>query len=136
MRTRWLTSTLIAGLVLASAGTASACAGRGERGVAVDRNLITEDEAATVSASTAWEIVSQLRPQFLRGRGRSSARNARSDLPIVYLDNVRLGGTGQLRTIPANVVMSIEFISAPDATTRWGTGHTAGAIDVRTRFRH
>ena len=135
MRTRSINATLLVGLLAASPGT-SACASRGDVTPSLDRNVITAEEAETVTgASTAYDIVSHLRPEFLRGRGRSSGRTTRPDLPIIYFDNVRLGGVGQLRTIPAQSVETIVFISAADATTRWGTGHTGGAIEVRTRPR-
>jgi hypothetical protein len=53
---------------------------------------------------------------------------------VVFLDNTRLGDLEQLRTIPTTIILSIHLVSATDATTRWGTGYSAGVIEVRTRY--
>ena len=50
----------------------------------------------------------------------------------------RRGGSGditrdELALIPVSDVESIRRVSASDATTRFGTGFPAGAIEVRTR---
>jgi hypothetical protein len=50
----------------------------------------------------------------------------------VYLNNVRHGGVMSLRDILVTDIQEIRFISASDATTRWGTGHGSGVIMVRT----
>jgi hypothetical protein len=115
-------------LVLAAAACAST-------GTTTSRNsdVITADEIQTASVSTAYEAVQRLRPTFLRGRGQSSISNPGSDLPVVYVNGLRSGGVDQLHTIPAQDVQTIRFISASDATTRYGTGHTGGVIEVTTR---
>jgi hypothetical protein len=38
-----------------------------------------------------------------------------------------------LRTIALADVLDVTFLSGPDATTRYGTGHVGGALLVRTR---
>lgn len=97
-----------------------------------DRNLITAEEISAARGTNAWDIVEELRPVFLQARGPRSVRLATSDLPVVYLDGVRMGPASELRTIAAISITSIRFLSAADATTRWGTGHSAGVIHVRT----
>jgi hypothetical protein len=49
---------------------------------------------------------------------------------VVYMDDTRLGEVASLSTIPAGRVREIRYISASDATTRWGTGHSSGVIQV------
>jgi hypothetical protein len=97
------------------------------------RNVITAEQIAETSATDAYEAVQRLRPEFLRGRGPTSVRDPNPTLPVVFLDNTRLGGLQQLRNIPVQIIETIEYLSASDATTRWGTGYTGGAIEVRTR---
>ena len=51
----------------------------------------------------------------------------------VYLDGFRYGSVESLATIPAMNVVEVRWLSAMDATTRFGTGNTAGAIAVTSR---
>jgi hypothetical protein len=51
----------------------------------------------------------------------------------VYVDGVQFGHVRELRSIPADEVERIQFMSATDATIRFGLGHLAGAILVFTR---
>ena len=51
----------------------------------------------------------------------------------VYLDGVVFGGVESLATISAREVLEVHWLSAFDATTRYGTGHVNGAIEVTTR---
>jgi hypothetical protein len=51
----------------------------------------------------------------------------------VYLDDARLGGVEQLRWIPATTVREMRFLSAIEATTRYGVGHSGGAVVVMSR---
>lgn len=82
---------------------------------------ITEEEITQASAGTAYEAVQRLRPMWLMG--------SRGDFPQVYVDNL----PSSLETIMANEVREIEFLNAGDATTRFGTGHTGGAIIVKRK---
>ena len=76
------------------------------------------------NASTAIEVVRRLRPAWLLSRGAD---------PVVYVDNVRRpGGVDALFNVPVGQIRLLEFIGAADATTRWGTGHTGGVIQVLT----
>ena len=80
---------------------------------------------------TAYSVVQSLRPMWLRKRGRSSINNE-GDI-VVYVDGSRYGTPGELRNIPATEVASMRFLSAAEATNRYGTGHPHGAILVNTK---
>lgn len=110
----------------------AACASSGGTGSTSprDRNLITAEEISALNVATAFDVVRQLRPEFLRSRGTMSMRQADSEYAIVYMNGMRLGGPEQLHQIRATDVQAIRYISAADATTRWGTGHTGGVIEV------
>jgi hypothetical protein len=54
-------------------------------------------------------------------------------MPLVYVNGVRYGEPQTLRNLRVQEVEEIRFISATDATTRWGTGHTGGVIEVMLR---
>ena len=92
-----------------------------------NRNLITAEELSELSVSTCYEAVRRLRPAWLQARGRSP-------LPVVFRNNARWGGDPRsLESIRINSVSEIRFLSASDATTRYGTGFTGGVILVVTR---
>jgi hypothetical protein len=93
-----------------------------------------------VQFGSAYDIVRVLRPSMLTSRGITTARSQsqsrvwEADHGIkVYLDGIRYGGVESLATIPANTVREIRWLSAGDATIRYGTGNVAGAIVVATR---
>ena len=96
------------------------------------RELITRTQIEATPAQDAYDLVQRLRPEYLRERGVSSISRGPA-LPVVYMDGVRRGGPEILKTIRSNEIEEIRFISATDATTRWGTEHTAGAIDIKMR---
>jgi hypothetical protein len=109
----------------------SACASTGSPERA-SLDVVTRAEMDGVHAADAYALLQRLRPQFLRSRGAVSMRNSSDSYPIVYLNNVRHGGVMSLRDIVADDIQEIRFISAADATTRWGTGHGSGVILVLT----
>lgn len=112
------------------AGCASA-GGSGSSGG--NRNVLTAEELRTETAQTLEDAIRQQRPQWLQIRGVTSMNN-QGDI-VVYQDGNRMGGREVLRGIPVTVVESVRFLSAGEATTRYGTGHAHGAIVVVTRRR-
>jgi hypothetical protein len=93
-----------------------------------ERNLITADEIAASGAVTAWQAVERLRPHMLQIRG-TSGLGSRDQL-AVYLDGQRAGDESTLTSIQAHEVSQIRFLSGSEATNRYGTGHSLGAIVV------
>lgn len=97
-------------------------------------DVLTRSEIETARASNALELLQQLRPQFLRSRGALSIRDPAAGHPVVYMNNMRYGDIESLRTIGIEEIDEIHYISAADATTRWGTGHAGGVIQVRANY--
>ena len=99
------------------------------------RNLITYEEikATKTPGWTAWDLIAQTRPNFLRTRGATSLRDTTPVRAVVYVDGVLYGKIESLRNLNVEEIREIEFISAGDATTRFGTDHLGGAILIRTR---
>ncbi len=105
----------------------AACASAGQGGddrPRRDPNLITFVEMADWSSNTLHEVIQTLRPRWLQGRGRG--------VPAVVLDTRRVD-LGTLRTLRPTDVELVRWVSAPDATTRFGTGYANGLIEVVTR---
>jgi outer membrane cobalamin receptor len=129
MTTRILLAAVVLSLVTACGTSPRA----GSAGAGGDRNVILSEEISQVDNATALDVVQRLRPHFLQRRGPTSIRAQESSYPVVYIDGLRRGDINELRQIPAGTIERIEYVSAADATTRWGTGHVAGVISVTTR---
>jgi len=98
------------------------------------RNVITADEIARVNAATALEAIQRLQPAMLtKHRGPSSLHLEDQAQITVYLDGTRFGGVGSLSLIEATSILEIRFLSASEATFRYGTGNSGGAIEIKSR---
>lgn len=125
-----LALTLLTALICGPA----ACASTGERASSGGSYTpTTQEELEDLSDSDAFAAVQRLRPSWLRHRGATSVRNPQPNTPIVYVDGNRRGSLSELRRIAINDVNVIRFVPPRDATTRYGTGHPAGVIEVETR---
>jgi hypothetical protein len=52
---------------------------------------------------------------------------------VVYVNGARAGTVRELEQFSRASIKEMRYFSPTDATTRWGTGHTLGAISVTTR---
>lgn len=119
--------TFLAAFGLATIAAACASGAGGERGPRRDPNLITAEELADFASLNCLEVVQRLRPRWLQGRAGD---------PVAVRDGNRLGlAVDYLDQIPAGDVESLRFLAATDATLRFGTGVTGGAILVTSRSR-
>jgi len=96
--------------------------------------LLSEEEVRGSTASTVYELLQALRPQWLRVRGD----NAHGDVNVetagirVYVERGYVGGVDALRQISTAEVTTVEFMDAATATYRLGQGNPLGAIVVHT----
>jgi len=95
-------------------------------------DVITREDLERTSAETAMEAVSLLRPQWLRKR---PARTPGDPEPVVgvVVDGRPRGTLDDLASLRTAAVEQMVFLSATDATIRYGTGFAGGAIVVTTR---
>ncbi len=131
MLTQRFTS-LVAGLALlacatpASSGTATAPRS--------STDLITSAELATVPQSDLYAAIQQLRPSFFQTRGVTSPGVGTAPEVIqVYVNGIHKGGLETLHQLSAIDIKDVLRLSATEATQRYGTGHTMGAIVVTLR---
>ena len=116
----------------ASGGTRTEAKGA-ENTTAQRRNtdVITVDELATVGHYDLYAAINQLRPSYLVTRGVTSLGVATAPEVIqVYVDGARKGDLQVLHQINASDVKEVRHLSATEATQRFGTGNTMGAIVV------
>ena len=122
-------------LVVAASQGATACAAGGTASTPSNSpNVIEAEEIVSSSASNAYDLIRQVRPNWLRGRGASTSRGGTA-LPVVYLGSVRQGGVETLQGFATNGIATLRFVDAVSATTRYGDGHGGGVIEVVLRRR-
>lgn len=113
-----------------------ACASSGQSGGASrSRDLITSEQLMEVPYNTVFEAVRALRPRWLQTRNVASLRSQERHTPRVYVDGQLRGEVNELSRLVPHEVEEIRYMSASDATTRFGTNHIAGAIVITTRRR-
>lgn len=95
-------------------------------------NVLTREELESVQVSTAYDAVQRLRPQWM-SRPLAPTGQPGSNPILVYVDRHQVGTLDELRHMTVDQIEQMEFISAPDATTRYGTGHASGIIEVTSR---
>jgi hypothetical protein len=112
----------------------TACASSPREGAATagSQSVITREEIAASGFANMEDVITRLRPQYLRGRGRTTIMGPPDEV-AVYLDNSHLGNATALRGITASSVVRVEYISGPDTGFRFGMNHPAGVIHITTR---
>jgi len=108
---------------------AGCASGGGEGRPRQDPNQITAEELANYGSLTCYEVIQRLRPRWLQRRGSEQD-------PVVYQDGNRVGSAAD---VPGGMIVtdvqSMRYLDASNATTRYGTGHGSGAIEITTRRR-
>ncbi|HEY5022716.1 MAG TPA: TonB-dependent receptor plug domain-containing protein [Gemmatimonadaceae bacterium] len=96
--------------------------------------LITEEEVVASLATTAYELIHNLRPNFLSYRGETSFdKRTSTPYPNVYVDDQPFGTVSILQSIPASDVSTIRLYRSGEAMTKYGTGNAGGVIAIITR---
>jgi hypothetical protein len=103
-------------------------------------DYVTSIEVAATPASSAYDLVSRLRPNWLRPGGISSMAGGRisGQVTLVYLDGNKMGEIDVLKSISASGVQTMRWIDAVRAQTILrgiGTEAIAGAIVLSTTIR-
>jgi len=96
-------------------------------------DVLSEDEFVGTSATDAYGLVQQYRPNWLRGRGPLSITDPTAGDIQIYMNNSHWGDANRLHEIPAQDVVEMRILRGPDATMKYGVNHAAGVIEVVTR---
>jgi hypothetical protein len=120
------------GMLLGACATSGGTAGRGG---SRDRTTLTTENLRPHAKRTLYEVISLERPQWLVKRGVAGLSTNDPDDIVVYLDGQKMGGPEHLRDVTADVVASVQFLSGPEAQTRFGMNHQYGAIIITTLKR-
>jgi hypothetical protein len=107
-------------------------------------NVVTAEELAAFNweGKTAYDVVSRLRPSWLRVRGvqglpRASdvAASDSSEYALVIVDGHPMGRVGLLRDIEAYQLSDLRYSDPSEAGGKFGTRGANGAIEVRLKTR-
>ena len=96
-------------------------------------DVLTEEEFAGSAIADAFRLVLHYRPQWLRSRGPLRVLDPNAGQAQVYVNNVRWGHVSLLRDITTHEVVEMRYLSASEATTRYGPNYAGGVIEVTTR---
>ena len=127
-----LISAALLGAGCASGGStaSTAAAATATRGTGASRYLVTQEELVNLGDRTAYEVLQQLRPSFLRSRDQQTSSNPYPAPVDVFVDGGRTEGLDALKNIRASTVKEMRFYEPQDANTKFGTGHNGGVIAV------
>lgn len=114
-------------LALVTSLGASGCASSGTSATKAKSNsssVLNRAEIATTNLTSAYDVVTTLRPAWLRPAGMTTTGlgvtggSSNQKQVLVYLDGMRLGGIESLRTITTSAITSMEYLSPTQAATR------------------
>ena len=114
--------------MLVAVGACASSKSSGSQSVHRTGNAIDANDIASTAASNVYDAIQRLRPQWLTST--RIRRGGSGDDLIVYLDSNRYGTMNSLRSLSIGGVQEVRYFSASEATNRYGTGHTGGAILV------
>jgi hypothetical protein len=124
--------------VLTAAAVVACAPPAGTSGGAPQRNsLLTGDEIAGFAAEgrTAYDVVSRLRPSWLRARGVRSmvSPSDSTEFALVVVDRHPVGRIQTLRDVLANQVAGIRYYDPTEGTGSYGERGGSGVIEVTTK---
>jgi hypothetical protein len=123
---------------LAATGAIVACASGGSgtastSGPQRSRTQITAAEIKATNATTLYEVVERLHPEWLSSRGPKTLGGATGQIDTgvqVYIDTQAAGTVEVLRQFPITSAALMKYYSAADAQTRFGLGNLNGVIQI------
>jgi hypothetical protein len=127
---------MVLGIFCAVAACASG--GASTSGGRVSPNRITRDEVAASNASNAYELISRLRPNWLREPATASVSGGviRSQTILLYVNRQRQDDLDALKSISVDAIDSAEWVDASRVQTVLSdvpSGSYTGAIMIKTR---
>jgi len=120
---------LAVGMIVALGACASGGTGGARRGSAT---RLTAEEIENDVSLDLYTIIQRQRPQWLQVRGGVTTSGPVT-IAVIVDGQRQQGGTDYLRSLRGSDVEEVSFMNARDATTRYGTNMTGGAIVVVTK---
>jgi len=101
-----------------------------------DRTVLTRDDIeAVTAASSMYDVIRRLRPEYLNSRGRTSLLNQGDPRPVVFLDEQEYGPIESLRNLQPDLVQEVRFYASSSAVAKFGSRYGTGVIRLQSRAR-
>jgi len=131
-------ASVLMAVVLFAAAAGCASGGAGGAGGRASPTRITRAEVDASNATNAYELISRLRPNWLREQPTASVAGGviRSQSILVYVNRQRQEDLDSLKSISASAIDSAEWIDASRVQTVLSdvpSGSYSGAILIKTR---
>ena len=98
-------------------------------------DYVTSIEIEGTTASSAYDLINRLRPRWLQPLPAGSLGAVRSQVIVVLVDGVKIGGKEGLRSVSATGITTMRYYDAARAATVLhdvGSDPIAGAIVITT----
>ena len=102
-------------------------------GHGIQRNVITQDEIDASSASNVYDLIAQVRGDYLKDRGKVSIRTNQREKAVVFLNDQEYGVLETMRNIPLGRVSEIRYYPGTDAVNRFGAQYGGGVVMLVSR---
>ena len=102
-------------------------------GHGTQRNVITQEEIEASTASNVYDLIAQLRADFLKDRGKISIRTNQNEKAVVFLNDQEYGILETMRNIPIGRVSEIRYYPGTEAVNRFGAQYGGGIVMLISR---
>lgn len=116
----------------ASSVGASSGGGGSTAGPRGSSTLIVRAQLAELAGQSAYDAIETLNRRWIAPRRGVSLASGQAYARVI-VDGAARGELSELRRMSTDNIETMRYLSAPDATTRYGTGFPGGAIEVTTR---
>ena len=97
------------------------------------RNVITQEEIDASTASNVYDLIAQIRADYLKDRGKISIRTNQNEKAVVFLNDQEYGILESMRNIPLSRVSEIRYYPGTDAVNRFGAQYGGGVVMLISR---
>jgi len=111
----------------------TACHQQASTGHASQRYVITQEEIEASTASNVYDLIAQLRADFLKDRGKISIRTNQHEKAVVFLNDQEYGILETMRNIPIGRISEIQYYPGTEAVNRFGAQYGGGVVFLVSR---
>lgn len=97
------------------------------------RNVITQDEIDSTSATNVYDLVARLHGDYLKDRGKISIKTNQRERAVVFLNDQEYGIPETLRNLPPGRFMEIRYYTGTEAVAKFGSQYGGGVIQLISR---
>jgi outer membrane cobalamin receptor len=119
--------------VIAAVFLAFGCASNQASKSSYNGSVISQSEIDASHARTIYDVIRQLRPNFLHIQGTTSVNSPDAARLAVYLDGRFLGDVSSLDQLPASHYSEVRYYRPSEAAIKFGTNASGGVIALTTR---